>query len=203
MDERFDMLFPRMYSSTPSHVEAYKTWGNITGEPITFDYCGQQKTEIKPTFGENLRFFFDYQVRFMYLRYFMWNFSGRQNDIQGNGEIDHGNWITGINFIDKWLVGDQTKLPSELAENKGRNTYFMLPLLLGIFGILFLIYNGKEGKHGFWITALLFVLTGLAIVVYLNQTPYQPRERDYAYAGSFYAFSIWIGLGCFGDYESY
>ncbi|MGB4576482.1 MAG: DUF2723 domain-containing protein [Paludibacter sp.] len=198
MDERFDMLFPRMYSSTPSHVEAYKTWGNITGEPITFDYCGQQKTEIKPTFGENLRFFFDYQVRFMYLRYFMWNFSGRQNDIQGNGEIDHGNWITGINFIDKWLVGDQTKLPSELAENKGRNTYFMLPLLLGIFGILFLIYNGKEGKHGFWITALLFVLTGLAIVVYLNQTPYQPRERDYAYAGSFYAFSIWIGLGVLG-----
>jgi hypothetical protein len=141
MDERFDMLFPRMYSSTPSHVEAYKIWGNVKGKSITYDYCGQQKTEVKPTFGENIQFFLDYQVRFMYLRYFMWNFSGRQNDIQGNGEIEHGNWITGFNFIDKYLVGDQTKLPSELAENKGRNTYFMLPLLLGIFGILFLIYN--------------------------------------------------------------
>lgn len=198
MDERFDMLFPRMYSSTPSHVEAYKIWGNVKGKSITYDYCGQQKTEVKPTFGENIQFFLDYQVRFMYLRYFMWNFSGRQNDIQGNGEIEHGNWITGFNFIDKYLVGDQTKLPSELAENKGRNTYFMLPLLLGIFGILFLIYNGKEGKHTFWVTTLLFLLTGLAIVVYLNQTPYQPRERDYAYAGSFYAFSIWIGLGVLG-----
>ena len=198
MDERFDMLFPRMYSSTPSHVEAYKTWGNIKGTSITYDYCGQQKTEVKPTFGENIQFFLDYQVRFMYFRYFMWNFSGRQNDIQGNGEIEHGNWITGFNFIDKYLVGDQTKLPSELAENKGRNTYFMLPLILGIFGILFLIYNGKEGKHTFWVTTLLFLLTGLAIVIYLNQTPYQPRERDYAYAGSFYAFSIWIGLGVLG-----
>ena len=198
MDERFDMLFPRMYSSTPSHVEAYKVWGNVKGKSITYDYCGQQKTEVKPTFGENIQFFLDYQVRFMYLRYFMWNFSGRQNDIQGNGEIEHGNWITGFNFIDKYLVGDQTKLPSELAENKGRNTYFMLPLLLGIFGILFLIYNGKEGKHTFWVTTLLFLLTGLAIVIYLNQTPYQPRERDYAYAGSFYAFSIWIGLGVLG-----
>lgn len=198
MDERFDMLFPRMYSSTPSHVEAYKIWGNVKGKSITYDYCGQQKTEVKPTFGENIQFFLDYQVRFMYLRYFMWNFSGRQNDIQGNGEIEHGNWITGFNFIDKYLVGDQTKLPSELAENKGRNTYFMLPLLLGIFGILFLIYNGKEGKHTFWVTTLLFLLTGLAIVIYLNQTPYQPRERDYAYAGSFYAFSIWIGLGVLG-----
>ena len=198
MDERFDMLFPRMYSSTPSHVEAYKTWGNIKGTSITYDYCGQQKTEVKPTFGENIQFFLDYQVRFMYLRYFMWNFSGRQNDIQGNGEIEHGNWITGFNFIDKYLVGDQSKLPKELAENKGRNTFFILPLILGIFGILFLIYNGKEGKHTFWVTTLLFLLTGLAIVIYLNQTPYQPRERDYAYAGSFYAFSIWIGLGVLG-----
>ncbi len=198
MDERFDMLFPRMYSSTPSHVEAYKVWGNVKGKSITYDYCGQQKTEVKPTFGDNIQFFLDYQVRFMYLRYFMWNFSGRQNDMQGNGEIEHGNWITGFNFIDKYLVGDQTKLPSELADNKGRNTYFMLPLILGIFGIFFLIYSGKEGKHSFWVTTLLFLLTGLAIVVYLNQTPYQPRERDYAYAGSFYAFSIWIGLGVLG-----
>ncbi len=195
MDSRFKMLFPRMYSTTPSHIEAYKSWADIKGKPITFDYCGQQRTEIKPTFGENLRFFFSYQLNFMYWRYFLWNFSGRQNDIQSVGEIDHGNWITGINFIDKILVGDQTNLPPELAENKGRNKYYMLPLLLGILGILFLINSGREGKHNFWITMLLFVMTGIAIVVYLNQTPYQPRERDYAYAGSFYAFSIWIGLG--------
>ncbi|MFZ4582833.1 MAG: DUF2723 domain-containing protein, partial [Paludibacter sp.] len=198
MDERFNMLFPRMYSTQQSHIDAYKQWADITGTAITYDYCGQQKTENKPTFGENLKFFFDYQVRFMYLRYFMWNFVGRQNDIQGHGEIDRGNWITGFNFIDNYLVGDQTNLPSELADNKGRNKYYLLPILLGIFGIVFQFYGGKEGRHGFWVTALLFTLTGLAIVVYLNQTPYQPRERDYAYAGSFYAFSIWIGLGVLG-----
>ena len=195
MDERFNMLFPRMYSTTPQHVEAYKSWANITGQQITFDYCGQQRTETKPTFGENLKFFIEYQVQFMYWRYFLWNFSGRQNDMQSYGEIDRGNWITGISFIDNLLVGDQSNLPSELKDNKGRNVYFMLPLLLGILGMIFLIYGGKEGVEGFWVTALLFFLTGLAIVVYLNQTPYQPRERDYAYAGSFYAFSIWIGFG--------
>lgn len=195
MDDRFNMIFPRMYSTVPDHIEAYKQWGNITGTPITYDYCGQQKTDIKPTFGENLRFFFDYQVRYMYWRYFMWNFAGRQNDLQGNGEIDRGNWITGIDFIDSYLVGDQTNLPKEMAENKGRNKYYMLPLLLGILGIVFQVYGGKEGRHGFWVTFLLFFLTGMAIVIYLNQTPYQPRERDYAYAGSFYAFTIWIGLG--------
>jgi len=198
MDERFDMFFPRMYSTNPSHIEAYKIWGNITGETINYEYCGQQKSDTKPTFGENIRFFVDYQLNFMYWRYFMWNFSGRQNDMQGNGEIDRGNWITGIGIIDNWLVGDQTNLPSELANNKGHNTLFLLPFLLGIFGILFLIYGGKKGMQGFWITLSLFVLTGIAIVIYLNQTPYQPRERDYAYAGSFYAFSIWIGLGVMG-----
>ena len=198
MDEHFDMFFPRMFSSEPRHIEAYKTWGKITGETVNYEYCGQQKSEIKPTFIENMRFFFNYQVNFMYWRYFMWNFSGRQNDIQGNGEIDHGNWITGIGFIDNILVGNQTNLPSELRDNKGHNTYFMLPLLLGIFGMLFLIYGGKKGVEGFWLIALLFFLTGIAIVVYLNQTPYEPRERDYAYAGSFYAFCIWIGLGVLG-----
>ena len=198
MDEHFDMFFPRMFSSEPRHIEAYKAWGKITGETVNYEYCGQQKSEIKPTFIENMRFFFNYQVNFMYWRYFMWNFSGRQNDIQGNGEIDHGNWITGIGFIDNILVGNQTNLPSELRDNKGHNTYFMLPLLLGIFGMLFLIYGGKKGVEGFWLIALLFFLTGIAIVVYLNQTPYEPRERDYAYAGSFYAFCIWIGLGVLG-----
>ena len=198
MDDRFNTVFPRMYSSSPSHISAYKSWANVKGKRVRFDYCGQERTEFVPTFTENLRFFFSYQVNFMYFRYFMWNFSGRQNDIQGHGEVDRGNWITGFNFIDKKLVGDQTNLPGELRDNKGRNKYYMLPLLLGIIGILFLIYSGKEGKHSFWITALLFFLTGLAIVIYLNQTPYQPRERDYAYAGSFYAFSIWIGLGVLG-----
>ncbi|OIP81817.1 MAG: hypothetical protein AUK44_09230 [Porphyromonadaceae bacterium CG2_30_38_12] len=198
MDDRFMMFFPRMYSTQPSHIEAYKQWGNVTGTSISYDYCGQQKTDVKPSFGENLRFFFDFQVRYMYFRYFMWNFAGRQNDLQGQGEIDRGNWITGFDFIDDALVGKQSNLPSELAENKGRNKYYLLPLLLGIFGIVFQFYGGKEGRHGFWITTLLFILTGFAIVVYLNQTPYQPRERDYAYAGSFYAFSIWIGLGVLG-----
>ena len=198
MDERFDMVFPRMYSTVPNHIDAYKVWGKISGETVNYEYCGQQKSDIKPTFIENMRFFFDYQVNFMYWRYFMWNFSGRQNDIQGYGEIDRGNWITGIGFIDNMLVGDQTNLPSELRDNKGHNTYFMLPLILGIFGMLFLIYGGKKGVESFWITMLLFILTGLAIVIYLNQTPYQPRERDYAYAGSFYAFTIWIGLGVLG-----
>ena len=195
MDERFDMFFPRMYSTTPQHIEAYKQWGKIEGEKVDYDYCGQQKSDIKPTFIENMRFFFDYQVNFMYLRYFMWNFSGRQNDIQGYGEIDRGNWITGIGFIDNILVGDQTKLPSELKDNKGHNAYYLLPLILGILGMIFMIYGGKEGIESFWLTFLFFLITGLAIVIYLNQTPYQPRERDYAYAGSFYAFCIWIGFG--------
>jgi len=198
MDERFNMLFPRMYDDKPQSIEAYKAWGKITGETVTYDYCGQQKSDIKPTFVENMRFFFDYQLNFMYWRYFMWNFSGRQNDIQGYGEIDRGNWITGIGLIDNMLVGDQKNLPSELRDNKGHNTYYLLPLILGIFGMLFLIYGGKKGVEGFWITMLLFILTGIAIVVYLNQSPYQPRERDYAYAGSFYAFTIWIGLGVLG-----
>jgi len=145
--------------------------------------------------AENLRYFMSYQVNFMYWRYFMWNFAGRQNDIQGNGEIQNGNWISGINFIDKMLVGDQSKLPSDLKNNKGHNAYYLLPLLLGIIGLLFQAMRGDKGIQGFWVTFFLFFMTGLAILLYLNQTPLQPRERDYAYAGSFYAFTIWIGLG--------
>lgn len=203
MDDQFYMLFPRLHSSAESHVNAYKSWARIKGEKVTYESCGQRRTETKPTFVENMRFFFNYQLGFMYWRYFMWNFSGRQNDIQGHGEMENGNWITGIKFIDNYLVGDQDTLPTELKENKGRNRYYMLPLLLGIIGILFQLSSGKEGKHGFWITLLLFVLTGIAIVVYLNQTPYQPRERDYAYAGSFYAFCIWIGLGVLGLVQAF
>ena len=197
----FKMLFPRMYSPQPSHVQAYKDWADIKGKRVRYDYCGQQKTDYCPTFIENMRFFFRYQVNFMYWRYFMWNFSGRQNDLQSYGDISKGNWITGIPFIDNAMLGDQSKLPTELRENKGHNVYYMLPLLLGIIGLVWQIGKRgedgkrKEGLRSFTITFLLFFLTGLAIVVYLNQTPYQPRERDYAYAGSFYAFCIWIGLG--------
>lgn len=195
MDPATCMFFPRMYSNQESHIAAYKEWSNFKGTPVVLDRCGRTATVMKPTFTENLRFFINYQVNFMYWRYFMWNFSGRQNDNQGNGEINNGNWITGINFIDNHLVGDQTNLPSEMANNKGHNTYYMLPLLLGLIGLFFQAFSGDKGIQGFWITFFLFFMTGLAIVLYLNQTPYQPRERDYAYAGSFYAFCIWIGLG--------
>ena len=200
MDE-FQMLFPRMYSAQQHHVDAYKSWANIKGKKVRYEYCGQNKTDYCPTFGENLRFFFSYQVNFMYWRYFMWNFAGRQNDLQSAGELTKGNWISGISFIDNLMLGDQSKLPTELRENKGHNVYYFLPLILGLVGLFWQLgkrNNQTTEKHGvrsFAIVFLLFFLTGLAIVVYLNQTPYQPRERDYAYAGSFYAFCIWIGLG--------
>ena len=203
-DSRFKILFPRMYSETyKSHAEAYKQWGDIKGKRLKEEYCGNPRqdengvvTAVMPTFGENLQFFFLYQVNFMYWRYFMWNFVGRQNDLQcNNGELDKGNWISGIPFIDNALYGDQSKLPESLKNNKGRNVYFFLPFLLGIFGIIWQFANRNKGKQHFWITFTLFFMTGAAIVIYLNQAPYQPRERDYAYAGSFYAFCIWIGLG--------
>lgn len=193
MDSRFEMLFPRMYST--AHADAYKAWGDIKGEKVSVDRCGDRKIITKPTFGENLYFFFNYQINYMYFRYFMWNFSGRQNDLQGSGEIDKGNWISGIGFIDDARLGDQSALPDVVKNNKGHNTYYMLPLLLGILGILWQLSKGKKGSQSFWITFALFFMTGIAIVIYLNQTPNQPRERDYAYAGSFYAFCIWIGLG--------
>jgi len=190
------MLFPRMYSnSEKSHLAGYKYWGGIDDV-----MKGGKLTTPPPTFFQNIRFFFSYQLNFMYWRYFMWNFSGRQNDLQGNGEMTRGNWITGINFVDNHILGlgDQSNLPPDMAANKGRNSYFMLPLLLGIIGLLFQAFSGRKGIQGFWITFFLFFLTGIAIVLYLNQTPYQPRERDYAYAGSFYAYCIWIGMGVAG-----
>ena len=200
MDE-FKMLFPRMHSAQAHHVDAYKSWANVKGKKIRYEYCGQTKTDYCPTFGENLRFFFSYQVNFMYWRYFMWNFAGRQNDLQSSGELTKGNWISGIPLVDNALLGDQSKLPSDLRENKGHNVYYFLPFILGLVAIFWQLSKRtnqgktKEGYRSFAIVFLLFFLTGLAIVVYLNQTPYQPRERDYAYAGSFYAFCIWIGLG--------
>lgn len=187
-----EMLFTRMYSSDPNHLGAYKYWGGVEDKLI-----GGKKATPPPSFIQNIRFFFSYQLNFMYWRYFMWNFSGRQNDIQGHGEMTHGNWTTGINFIDNYVLGlgDQSTLPPEMASNKGRNSYFMLPLLLGLLGLLYQAFSGRKGIQGFWITFFLFFMTGIAIVLYLNQTPYQPRERDYAYAGSFYAYCIWIGMG--------
>lgn len=189
------VTFPRMYSNNQSHVEQYKAWSGYNGSngrkvEVTKD--GERQTIDIPTGWQNLKFFFSYQINFMYLRYFMWNFSGRQNDIQGHGELTHGNWLTGIPVIDNSFYGDQSLLPDSLKQNKGHNVYYMLPLLLGLAGLFF---HAGRNKKDFWVVMLLFFMTGLAIVLYLNQTPLQPRERDYAYAGSFYAFAIWIGLG--------
>lgn len=196
-DSRTTTLLPRMYSRDQRHISQYKSWTNFKGRPVQIedDERGGTKTVYIPTMGENLSFLWNYQINYMYWRYFMWNFCGRQNDIQGHGELTKGNWITGIPVIDNMLYGDQDLLPDSLKNNKGRNVYFMLPFLLGLAGIFFQYNRGKQGKQGFWIVMLLFFLTGLAIVLYLNQTPLQPRERDYAYAGSFYAFCIWIGMG--------
>ncbi|WP_322933574.1 DUF2723 domain-containing protein [Bacteroides sp. CG01] len=191
-----NMLFPRMYSS--AHIPQYKGWVDIKGYDVPYDECGNAIMVNIPTQWENIKFFFRYQLNFMYWRYFMWNFAGRQNDIQGSGEIEHGNWITGIPFIDNWLVGDQSLLPQELKDNKGHNVFYCLPLLLGLIGLFWQAYRGQKGVQQFWVVFFLFFMTGIAIVLYLNQTPSQPRERDYAYAGSFYAFAIWVGMGVAG-----
>ena len=194
-----NMIFPRMYSELYNHPQAYEDWlGGIEGRTVPYDQCGEMLMVKIPTQWENIKFFFSYQVNFMYWRYFMWNFAGRQNDIQGHGEIEHGNWITGIPFIDNILVGNQEFLPSDLKNNKGHNVFFCLPLILGLIGLFWQAYKGEKGVQQFWVVFFLFFMTGLAIVLYLNQTPMQPRERDYAYAGSFYAFAIWIGMGVAG-----
>jgi len=193
------MLFPRMYSADPRHVEAYKSWANIKGQSIRFKRMGETVTATKPTFVENIRFLITYQLNYMYWRYFMWNFSGRQNDIQGHdGDLLNGNYITGIKFLDKVRLGPQDEMSYDIEKNKGHNVFYMLPLILGLLGIACQMMTGKKGMQSFWITFFLFFMTGIAIVLYLNQTPYQPRERDYAYAGSFYAFCIWIGFGVAG-----
>ena len=191
-----NMFFPRMYSS--DHAGAYEDWmGGVEGTMVPSSLPEPYNTNpVKmPTFIENLQFFFSYQCNFMYWRYFMWNFAGRQNDFQGNGELTHGNWITGIPFIDNARLGDQSTLPDELKDNKGHNVFYCLPLLLGLLGMFWQSFRGQRGIRQFWVVFFLFFMTGLAIVLYLNQTPQQPRERDYAYAGSFYAFAIWCGLG--------
>lgn len=197
-DDRFTTLFPRMWSNQKqSHISMYKQYSS-SGIPIRVTKSdGNSEVLYRPTFGDNLRFFFGYQLNHMYFRYFMWNFVGRQNDIESQGEIDAGNWISGINAIDKIRLGDQNNLP-ESMKNPARARFFFLPLLLGLAG---LFWHLKRNAQDAWVVFMLFLLTGIAIVVYLNQTPYQPRERDYAYAGSFYAFAIWIGFGVVWLYE--
>ncbi|MBR6944791.1 MAG: DUF2723 domain-containing protein, partial [Prevotella sp.] len=194
-----NMLFPRMHDS--GHAQAYESW--MSGAPswlpsgydVPYDRCGEMLSVHMPSQLQNIYFFLSYQCNFMYWRYFMWNFAGRQNDIQGNGELEHGNWLTGIPFIDNARLGNQEKLPDELKNNKGHNVFYCLPLLLGLIGLFWQAYKGQKGIRQFWVVCFLFLMTGLAIVFYLNQTPMQPRERDYAYAGSFYAFAIWCGMG--------
>ncbi|MBO4812463.1 MAG: DUF2723 domain-containing protein [Prevotella sp.] len=189
-----NMLFPRMHDS--DRTQAYESWmGGVDGHTVQYDRCGEMIDVKVPAQWENIRFFLSYQCNFMYWRYFMWNFAGRQNDIQGHGELEHGNWLTGFKFIDNMRLGNQDMLPDELKENKGHNVFYCLPLLLGLIGLFWQAYRGQKGIRQFWVVFFLFFMTGLAIVIYLNQTPLQPRERDYAYAGSFYAFAIWCGMG--------
>ncbi len=194
-DSKFETIFPRMYSSDPDHEEAYKYWGKITGRKYTYG----NESITAPTFSENLRYFFRYQFGYMYLRYFMWNFAGRQNDVQGNGNPLHGNWISGVKFLDEARLGDLDDLPEDLKTNPGKNTYYFLPLILGLLGMY---WHYKKSRNDFWLVAGFFIMTGIAIILYLNQYPNQPRERDYAYVGSFYAFAIWIGLGLMFVYEN-
>lgn len=208
-DKDFTTLLPRMYSSQPAHIQVYMQWGNLNERDLYNTRMDEQGNVVynragsvvydrtnpkrKPSFGANIRFFMTYQLGHMYFRYFMWNFAGRQNDIQGNGDPLNGNWISGINFIDKALTGgDIAKMPDDVKNHPARNVYFFLPFLLGILGAL---YHAQKHSRDFSIVAVLFFMTGIAVVLYLNQTPNQPRERDYAYAGSFYAFAVWIGLG--------
>jgi hypothetical protein len=194
-------FFPRMYwSQDPPKIQAYKEWSGYDANGD--DGTGEKGTDGQrlPTFGENLTYFTHYQVNWMYFRYFMWNFAGRQNDIQGHGDAMRGNWISGFSAIDNMRLGDQAKAPTYTTENPANNRFFFFPLILGLIGLIFHFY--KSPKDAF-VVLLTFIFTGLAIVIYLNQKPFEPRERDYAYAASFYSFAIWIGLGVFALYEAY
>ncbi|MDE6236225.1 MAG: DUF2723 domain-containing protein [Muribaculaceae bacterium] len=228
MNPELDMLFPRLYSR--QHAAQYANWvrldtmpdqlvsisaiDDMTGEKVTElntyvqpeynEFTGAiyypEKKVFKPSVSQNLAYFFNYQLIHMYMRYFMWNFAGRQNDINNQfGELDAGNWISGIPALDNMRLGDQSLLPEDLgAKNKGNNKYYLLPLILGLIGLIWQSFSGDRGIEQFWVVFFLFFMTGIAIVLYLNQTPMQPRERDYAFAGSFYAYAIWIGMGVAG-----
>lgn len=178
------MLFPRMYSTQPAHLSGYNTWTDRNPQDMS-----------TPSMADNLKYFLRYQVNYMYWRYFGWNFIGRQNDLQGDGGLLRGGVLTGISPIDDLAHGTSQDMPDIFKENKGRNVYYLMPLILGFLGIAYQVTRQRKGMQAFWITLALFFMTGLAIILYLNQTPGQPRERDYAYAASFYAFAIWIGFG--------
>ena len=189
------MLFPRMWSGVdPQSKDIYKIYTRGKGKKI------KGASSPKPSMGANLAYFFDFQLGWMYWRYFMWNFAGRQNDVHSPspGNIFHGNWESGIKVLDDWRLGDQSNAPSVLADNKGKNHYYLLPFLLGLIGLFFQF--GKD-KRGSWLNFLMFFMTGIAVVIYLNMPPFQVRERDYAFAGSFYFFTVWIGLGVLGLYD--
>ena len=213
-----NMFFPRMYSTAPNHPQAYLEWISATedelpyvqvenvlykdGTPFMQQGVPYTTTAQMPTQAQNLRYFLNYQLNYMYWRYFMWNFAGRQNDLQGQGEPNRGNWISGFSAIDNYRLGDQELLPYDQGEgNKGHNVFYMLPLIMGIIGLLWQAFYSKRGIEQFWIVFFLFFMTGIAIVLYLNQPPLQPRERDYAFAGSFYAFAIWVGMGVAAIYS--
>ena len=212
------MLFPRMYSSSPGHPQGYLEWigaeeddlpyvqvENVLykdGSPVMQYGSPYTTTAQKPTQIQNLRYFINYQLNYMYWRYFMWNFAGRQNDIQGQGEPNRGNWISGFSVIDNRRLGDQDLLPYDQSEgNKGHNVFYMIPLIMGLIGLCWQAFYSKRGIEQFWIVFFLFFMTGVAIVLYLNQPPMQPRERDYAFAGSFYAYAIWVGMGVAAIYS--
>lgn len=198
-DPRFMTLFPRMWSDQSDHEPVYKEWGKVKGVPVTVTTSsGEKKIVRKPTFIENMRFMMSYQFGYMYFRYFMWNFAGKQNDTQGTGGAISGNWISGLKFIDQPRTGS-SDLPPDMKKDTSRNVYYLLPLLLGLTG---LFYQINRDYRNWWVVLLLFVMTGIAIVFYLNQYPNQPRERDYAYAGSFYFFAVWIGLGVLALFEA-
>jgi hypothetical protein len=186
-DPKYQGFFPRIWNDDPQYKQNYINIMDIKdpNAPISF--------------AQHFKFFWEYQVGKMYWRYFMWNFSGRQNDEQHRYEISKGNWITGIDFIDKMRIGDQSNLPDHMKNDPSRNVYFALPFLLGLFG---LYYQYKKNNKDAWVVTLFFLLTGLAIVVYTNHKPFEPRERDYAFVGSFYAYAIWIGLGAFGLWDT-
>ncbi len=198
-DPRFVTLFPRMWSDQSDHEAAYEEWGKVKGTPVQVeDQNGEKKIIRRPTFIENMRFMLSYQFGYMYFRYFMWNFAGKQNDTQGSGGAINGNWISGINFIDVPRVGTPD-LPPDLKNDPSRNKYYLLPFILGLAGMF---YQLNRDYKNWWIILLLFIMTGIAIVFYLNQYPNQPRERDYAYAGSFYFYSVWLGLGVLALFEA-
>lgn len=215
MTPELDMLFPRITGNSKFDLESYEDWAGMTTDNMkkvtvteVYDSMGRAlgkkdisgnrvtATSLRPTYGQNLRYLLSYQIGYMYMRYLLWNFVGRQNDYPSTGEIDHGNFITGFSAVDDLMLGCQDLMPAEATvANKGRNVYYGIPFLIGIIGMVWMARRGRRGREAFAVTALFFIMTGVAIVVYLNQTPGEPRERDYSFLGSYMAFCIWIAFG--------